>query len=312
MTCGETSNFFEYWRKCSLSDSNFFKASVSLTSILKKRLRSKLEPSRAYKVILGFTSNVVSSGLREQINFLVRENLVDAVVTTAGGVEEDIIKCIGGETYLGDFTSSGSELREEGLNRVGNLLIPNSNYADFEDFMQPVFKDLSSIERAISPSELISVLGKKVSSEQSIYYWCNKHSIPVFCPAITDGSIGDMVFFYNYKRPQFSIDVLSDVKKLNQLISGSHDGAGIILLGSGLPKHHILRACALSCRVKLEIVQISTTDLMCADHTQFTQIYDAFVVSLRAEATIIFPIMISLTREELFPDERTQESEAIS
>jgi hypothetical protein len=28
-----------------------------------------------------------------------------------------------------------------------------------------------------------------------------KNDIPVFCPALTDGSIGDMMFFHSYKNP---------------------------------------------------------------------------------------------------------------
>ncbi|KAF4745283.1 hypothetical protein FOZ63_022029, partial [Perkinsus olseni] len=30
------------------------------------------------------------------------------------------------------------------------------------------------------------------------YYWCYKNNIPVFCPAITDGSIGDMIYFHSF------------------------------------------------------------------------------------------------------------------
>jgi deoxyhypusine synthase len=39
--------------------------------------------------------------------------MVDVLVTTAGGVEEDIIKCFH-PTYMGDFKLSGRELRQKG------------------------------------------------------------------------------------------------------------------------------------------------------------------------------------------------------
>lgn len=45
---------------------------------------------------------------------------VDVLVTTAGGVEEDFIKCLA-PTYLGDFSLRGKELRENGINRFGAL-----------------------------------------------------------------------------------------------------------------------------------------------------------------------------------------------
>jgi len=63
-------------------------------------------------IFLGYTSNLVSSGVRESIRFLVQHKLVNAVVTTAGGIEEDIIKCLA-PTYMGDFNLKGAELRSQ-------------------------------------------------------------------------------------------------------------------------------------------------------------------------------------------------------
>ena len=44
------------------------------------------------KIFLGFTSNLISSGVREHIRYLAQHRMVDVLVTTAGGVEEDLIK----------------------------------------------------------------------------------------------------------------------------------------------------------------------------------------------------------------------------
>lgn len=41
-------------------------------------------------------------------------------MTTAGGIEEDLIKCLG-PVYLGDFTMSGKDLYKKGLSRSENL-----------------------------------------------------------------------------------------------------------------------------------------------------------------------------------------------
>ena len=35
-------------------------------------------------------------------------------------------------TYVGDFQLKGADLRRRGLNRIGNMLVPNSNYCKFE------------------------------------------------------------------------------------------------------------------------------------------------------------------------------------
>lgn len=62
---------------------------------------------------------------------------IDCLVTTAGGIEEDIMKCLA-PSYLGDFRLKDKELRTKGLNRIGNLIVPNENYCKFEDWCLPV------------------------------------------------------------------------------------------------------------------------------------------------------------------------------
>ena len=89
------------------------------------------------KVYLAYTSNLVSSGVRETIRFLVQHKMVDVLVTSAGGIEEDLIKCLA-DTYVGDFEMDGRDLRRRGLNRIGNLLVPNDNYCKFEDWVVPI------------------------------------------------------------------------------------------------------------------------------------------------------------------------------
>ena len=88
-------------------------------------------------VFLGYTSNMISSGVRETIRFLVQHKMVDVIVTTAGGIEEDLMKCFN-DTYIGDFALAGRALRAKGVNRIGNLLVPNDNYCAFEDWVKPL------------------------------------------------------------------------------------------------------------------------------------------------------------------------------
>ena len=47
---------------------------------------------------------MASSGMRETIRFLVEHKMVDCIVTTAGGIEEDFIKCLA-PTYIGENTN---------------------------------------------------------------------------------------------------------------------------------------------------------------------------------------------------------------
>lgn len=114
------------------------------------------------------------------ILFLVKHKFVHAIVTTAGGVEEDIIKCLG-PTYMADFHLDGSELRKKGMNRIGNLVVPNDNYCKFEDWVMPILEKMREeqgdhVDNAWSPSRICERLGNEINDEKSVLYWAAKVS----------------------------------------------------------------------------------------------------------------------------------------
>lgn len=224
---------------------------------IRQRLRAR--------IFLAYTSNQISSGQREVIRFLVKHRMVDCIVTTAGGIEEDLMKCFE-PTFMGDFKLNGRELRKKGINRIGNLLVPNKNYCIFEDWMSPIIETmhdeqdkkwiewakavgkLDSVENenlpkkfVWTPSKVIHRLGKEINNEDSVLYWAAKNDIPVFCPALTDGSVGDMLYFHSYKRSGFVLDINEDIRGINDLAVRSH-ATGMIILGGGLVKHHTCNA----------------------------------------------------------------------
>jgi len=88
---------------------------------------------------------------------------------------------------------------------------------------------------------MIKKMGEKINNPESVYYWAAKNDIPVFCPAITDGSIGDMLFFYSYKKENFVVDIVGDIRKVNTIALKAKK-SGVVILGGGIVKHHILNA----------------------------------------------------------------------
>ncbi len=195
----------------------------------------------------------MSSGLRETLRYLVQHRHVSAIVTTAGGIEEDLIKCLA-PTYVGSFHLDGAKLREQGLNRIGNLLVPNSNYCAFEDWLLPQLDTLLAEQEASNgelhwtPSALIRRLGLAINDERSICYWAARNEIPIFCPALTDGSLGDMLYFHSFRAASpgrhLRLDIVADVRAINTLAVRARR-AGMIILGGGLVKHHIANACLM-------------------------------------------------------------------
>lgn len=205
------------------------------------RMQEERAKTPGFKLFLGYTSNQVSSGNRDIIRYLVEHKLVDAIVTTAGGVEEDLIKCLK-PFVLGDFRANGTKLREAGINRTGNIFVPNDRYCMYEDFLRPILTELAEAGKTnLTPSALIRLLGERIDNRESICYWAAKHDIPIFCPAITDGSTGDILFFHEYNKPTLSMDILADNAKLNKLAIEAAK-TGCFIIGAGLVKHAILNA----------------------------------------------------------------------
>ncbi|KAJ0969038.1 hypothetical protein J5N97_021915 [Dioscorea zingiberensis] len=89
---------------------------------------------------------------------------------------------------------------------------------------------------------IIARLGKEINDESSYLYWAYKNGIPVFCPALTDGSLGDM-YFHSYQSPGLVVDIVQDIRAINgEAVHASPRKTGVIILGGGLPKHHICNA----------------------------------------------------------------------
>ena len=80
-----------------------------------------------------------------------------------------------------------------------------------------------------------------INNPESVYYWAAKNHIPVFSPALTDGSLGDMMYFHSYKNPGLVVDILEDLKRLNTMAVKAAN-SGMIIIGGGLIKHHICNA----------------------------------------------------------------------
>ncbi|OZJ05572.1 putative deoxyhypusine synthase [Bifiguratus adelaidae] len=257
------------------------------------------------KIYLGYTSNLVSSGMREVIRYLAQHKMIDCIVTTAGGVEEDFIKCLG-HTYLGDFSLRGETLRKQGLNRIGNLLVPNDNYCKFEDWVMPILdqmlKEQKEENTIWTPSKMIARLGQEINDPTSIYYWCYKNDIPVYCPALTDGSLGDMVYFHSYKNPGLIIDIAGDIRSINNTAVFAKK-TGVIILGGGVIKHHICNANLMRNGADYAVYINTAQEFDGSDAgarpdeaVSWGKIrLDGESVKVYAEASLVFPLLVAET-----------------
>ena len=81
---------------------------------------------------------MVSSGNRDIIRYLAQHKMIDAIVTTCGGIEEDLMKCLS-TFHNGDFNADDKVCRSKAICRIGNIYVPAANYGLLEDWLMPIF-----------------------------------------------------------------------------------------------------------------------------------------------------------------------------
>lgn len=239
---------FDFDKKQSLADflNQFATMGLQASELSRAIDVTKMMIRENVPIYLSFTSNMISSGVRETITWLTKNKKVAVLCTSAGGFEEDILKCFK-PFRLGAFSASGQSLFDSGVGRIGNIFTTNEHYAYLELFLQPVFEELSSLKRPIAPSFLAYTIGKHLEKNEqldhtkSYLYWAYKNNIHVYCPGIVDGAIGDMLYFWKQKHPEFVIDVLGDHKQIIDYTL-QQERTGAIILGGGISKHYVLNA----------------------------------------------------------------------
>ena len=258
------------------------------------------------KIFLTFTSNMVTSGLRGFFAQLINLGMADIIVTTVGGLEEDIMKSIGEKFVIGDFHSDDIALYEKGVNRVGNIFVTNESYCKFEDMISPMLDKLYQKKARWPVSELLREVGLMLDDEGSLLYQAAKNDVPIFCPAITDGSFGFHLYMFQQKHKDFVVDVVKDFE--NILLSTSHDDIkGLISLGGSISKHHAILASLLNGGLDYAVYMTtarSTSGSMSGATTQEAKSWgkikdDSDAVTVIGDVSITFPLAMIGALEQL-------------
>ncbi len=265
------------------------------------KLIEKMKKEKA-TIFFTFTANMVASGLRGLFAEMCRKKYIDAIITTGGSLDHDLIRSE--KSYLlGDFHADDRELHRKGVNRIGNILVPNDRYEFLEKRMQQIFEKLYSKNKTISPSGIADEIGKSLKDENSFLYWCSKNKIPVFSPGITDSAIGLQTYFFKQKRKDFGIDVTADMQQLASLALNANKTGGIIL-GGGISKHHALGVNILRGGFDYAVYVTtapewdgSLSGAKTKEAVSWGKIQEsANHITVNGDATIVFPLMYSKLR----------------
>ncbi len=200
----------------------------------------RMERDKACVKFLSFPANVIATGCRGVIRDLVKEKLVDIVITTCGTLDHDLARSWK-PYYHGNFQIDDAKLRRAGINRLGNIFVPDESYGlVLEEKMQPILETLwRTGKHEFSSRELIWEFGRRIRSRRSILYWAWKNRIPIYVPGILDGAFGSQVWLFWQDHRDFKLDQLRDEQELADVVFRAKR-TGALIIGGGISKHHVL------------------------------------------------------------------------
>jgi deoxyhypusine synthase len=197
-------------------------------------------------VILCLAGSLVSAGLKQIFVDMVRNRMVDCVVSTGANiVDQDFFEGLGFRHYIADERFKAGldddQLRDLHIDRIYDTFIDEDELRICDDVTRQIADDLEP--RPHSSREFIREMGSYLTrhgkTKDSLVLAAYEHDVPIFCPAFSDCSAGFGLVAHQHARadqPKVAIDSVKDFYELTQL-KIKNPTTGIFMLGGGVPKN---------------------------------------------------------------------------
>jgi deoxyhypusine synthase len=202
-------------------------------------------------VILCLAGSLISAGLQKVIVDLVRNNMVDAIVSTGANiVDQDFFEALGFKHYIaGDeykYGAGDATLRELMIDRIYDTFIDEEELRICDETTEVIANSLPP--KPHSSREFIKAMGEYLvkngrtpanGNPDSIVLACYEKNVPIFCPAFSDCSAGFGLVAHQHARqgkPMLSIDSAKDFYEITQ-IKIQNPTTGLLMIGGGVPKN---------------------------------------------------------------------------
>ena len=202
-------------------------------------------------VILCLAGSLISSGLQKLFVDLIRNNMVDAIVSTGANiVDQDFFEALGYRHYIAsDQYKYGNEdgvLRELMIDRIYDTFIDEEELRACDATTEKITNSLE--HRPYSSREFIKAMGAYLvengrtpdqGNNDSIILAAYEKDVPIFCPAFSDCSAGFGLVAHQHARqgkPMVSIDSAKDFYELTKL-KIENPSTGLLMIGGGVPKN---------------------------------------------------------------------------
>ncbi len=197
-------------------------------------------------IILCLAGSLISAGLKKVFADLVRNRMVDAIVSTGANlVDQDFFEGLGFRHYIAPERFKAGldddQLREMHIDRIYDTFIDEDELRVCDETTQRIFDGLET--RPYSSRELLREFGRYLDqhgkNRDSILLAAFEMEVPVFAPAFSDCSAGFGLVAHIAARnggPHLSWDGGRDFYELTQL-KIKNPTTGLFMVGGGVPKN---------------------------------------------------------------------------
>jgi deoxyhypusine synthase len=266
-------------------------------------------------VFLALAGAMVPAGLRQLVSDLLRENLIDVLVTTGANMVHDAIEALGGHHYKGHWAVDDYLLYKNHTYRIYDVFVPEEDFIRLDMELVRIYDQIASENKGktLSSRDFAWELGKRLKDPDSILRAAYEAKAPIFIPAVRDSEFG---YIYNLhaSRRQFKnaivVDAFKDVPEIISICRGSSRN-GMIVIGGGVPRNTI-QSAALATKSGIDYAVVITMDRAETGGLSGSTLEEtvswgklkgqADKTMVIGDAMIVFPIMVASVKERLGKD----------
>lgn len=220
---------------------------------------------RDCSIFLAVAGAVVPAGLRRILADLIRQKLVDVVVTTGANVIHDLLEAVGGHHYKGHWNVDDSLLFRYHTYRIYDVFVPEEDFIKEDSMLTEMFDEIvrDNPGQIFSSNELMSEIGSRLHNPNSILRAAYEAQTPIFVPAIRDSEFSYIHWLHASRKPSRGVLQLDAFKEVAEAIRLAEEAAriGMIVLGGGVPRNTVQHTAAIA-RKGIDYAVLITMDRM--------------------------------------------------
>src|SRR5918996_698990 len=194
-------------------------------------------------IFLGMAGALSAGGMRLVVAHLIEHRYVDCLVSTGANLYHDLHETRGRRHYVGSPREDDAKLQADRIDRVYDTYASEQEFCDNDEWIAEFTLTLE--RRPYTSREFLFRLGEhlwKETGREGILTAAYRASVPIFCPAIADSSIGmGLSQARHHDAAAGHVDVIGDIIESANVVIRRPRTASVVL-GGGTPKNFINQA----------------------------------------------------------------------